>query len=395
MKQFLTGILALIILCNLSGCRQKNNDVSSLSTLETASESTESTNSTVVYQQPMISVAIPVVTETDKADDGTAVFHKTFQNISLIVPDPEVADSIILDFLNRTDMHDSTETIRKAAQAAFDSTSENWSPYLSQITFNPMRIDKGVLSMFGSYVSYDGAAHANTVYKSLSYDLSTGNSLSLSNILSDGADTNRICQMVLTALYAQKEDKQLYDGFEMTVKDRFNKESLINTDWFLSGTGLSFFFSPYEIGPYASGAVIAEIPYSQLTGILNDAYFPAERQRATGTVNAEIFQESALDRYTQFSEVVLEEGADKILLFTDALVYDVRVETGTMNGKQFTPSNTVLATYCLTPGDAIMIDSDFKDTLSTLRLSYTSNDKTMYYYIGINETNNTVTLTAS
>ena len=386
MKKFLILILALCLLFSSVGCAGNNMQTLSSSdntTETTLAETQTSTEDTCAISLPMVCLSLPVVEQSEKAQDGTVIFNYIHQNISLIVPEPEVADKIIVDFLNRTDINDDVTSIRSQAETAFASSPSYWSPYLAQILYQPTRIDSGILSMYGGYSSYNGAAHGGTVYQSVSYDLVTGEVLTLADILTSEADGEALYQYVLEALKDNAEATTLYEGYENIVKARFGSDYLQQTDWFFSGTGLCFFFSPYEIGPYSSGDIVAEISYEQLPGILNDAYFPAERQSASGTVNSEIFDENDLDKYKQFAEVILDENSEKYLLYTEGAVYDIRLEVGSWSadGSSFTPEHTVFAAYALTPGDGIMIQSQSSGKLPALRLTYSTDGKTVYRYI--------------
>lgn len=400
MKKRVIYILVTCLLLSLAGCKAQPGTAPNITQTNDAitessnSETTVSTEDVPVQQQPMVAVSVPVITQTEKAEDGTELFTYKYQNISLIVPDPEVADKVIVDFLNRTDIHEDIEQIFSLSKQAYADKSIPFTTYWVQNTYDPMRIDHGVLSLYGNYAAYSGGAHGTYTYKSVNYDLVTGSALFLGDILTEAATSDQLCQLVLTSLSAQKEDAQLFEGFESIVTNLFSQNFLQNDDWFFSNTGLCFFFSPYEIGPFSSGDIVAEIPYASLTGLLNDAYFPAERESAHGVVQAEVFDETALDRFTQFAEVVLAEGSNKTLLYTDKSLYDIRVETGTWsaNGSTFTPDHTVLAAYSLTPGDAIMIDAVLSNTLPTLRLSYTTGEDTVISYIGFDATANAVIL---
>lgn len=374
----------------------------------TESSSTSSANMTVpdttppstgaaVQQLPLLAASLPVVTQTEIAEGGTVIFSYTSQSLSLILPDPEVADKIIVDFLNRIDQTASdAESIRNSAINDYKS-AKNWNPYLCQVTYDPMRIDSGILSMFGHHVSYSGSAHAGAVYRSVSYDLITGEVLSLDDILSSNTDPNQLCKLILESLVVQREDLGLFDDFESTVSSRFDKNYRQDRDWFFSGDGLCFFFSPYEIGPYSSGAIVANIPYQKLVGILEDSYFPAEKESATGTIFAKHFADTDLDDYSQFAEVVLEEAGNKILLYTDTSVYDVRIETGFLSsdGTTFTQEHTVFAAYALSSGNAIMVDADLTGKQPILRLSYSTNGSTQYRYIMLTSDGKSVQLTVN
>ena len=164
------------------------------------------------------------------------------------------------------------------------------------------------------------------------------------------------------------------------VDDRFQRDVLDDESWYFSQTGLCFYFSPYEIAPYASGVIVAEVPYEQLTGILENAYFPEEIPAVKGTMLKAAFDASAQEEYESFWEISLEEGSPKILLHPDTTLYNVWLEIGN-NDEEFIPEYTVFAASALQAKDAIVITHDNVASLSDLRISYTSNNKTVYQTI--------------
>lgn len=404
MKQFAAIILCISIPLMLIACSvdtpYKDYTSTTKTTLESTEDTTTGTDSTssdqAVEQLPMFAVSVPTVTQEEKAEDGSVLFRYTFQNISLVGPEPDVADKIIVDFLNRIDATAANaEAIRTAAKDAYQPGNA-WNPYLCQLIFDPMRIDTSVISFFGSYANYSGTPHPETTFPSMTYDLLTGNTLKLGDILTQMESSDPLFNGVIEALNKQKDEKQLYDGFEATVKERFEKDITKDDSWYFSQEGLCFYFSPYEIAPYSSGVVVAQIPYSSLVGILKDAYFPAEEDASFGEIKADVFNESDLEKFTQFSEVILTDGA-KILLHTDKSVYDIRITKGSLsaNGAVFTPEHTVFAAYTLTPGDAVMVESSFSGTLPTLQLTYRTNDSSVCKYISFSAQSNSVNLTDS
>lgn len=389
MKNTLLILLTISILLSFSGCSLPvSNDfqAASTSTENKLSSTTTEPPAEEFEQKDMIAVSLPVINKAEQAEDGTTIFRYSYRNMSLIVPDPEVADKVIVDFLNRIDQTaDHASQILNAAKSAYAGSSQ-WTPYLCQISYDPMRIDPGVLSLMGSYATYSAAAHPESSYLSVNYDLVTGNVLSLDDILTDASATDTLYPYIIQALNLQKAEKFLYEGFEDTVKGQFDCNSASVDCWYFSQTGLCFYFSPYEIAPYASGVITVEIPYDKLTGILNDAYFPSETECGSSNVTVETFNEQDSGKFTQFSEVVLDSSSNKILLHTDGAVTHVQIETGSWNadGTVFTPAQTVFSAYSLTPGDAIMVESALSDTLPNLRVSYNSADGTMIYYIALN-----------
>ena len=73
-------------------------------------------------QQPMAAVSMPIVTDTLTADNGTVIAQLKHQNIHLFVQDQQIADMVIIDFLNRQDAHLSeAEQLKEQAKSVMSS----------------------------------------------------------------------------------------------------------------------------------------------------------------------------------------------------------------------------------------------------------------------------------
>lgn len=381
MKKIFCILICLFLI--LAGCA-KPNTTETQDTTHTAVISTTEPTAILPQQEAMYSVSVPSVSETTLADDGTVIFSYTHQSMMLTVPDPEVANKVIIDFLARNDTAATTaDTIRKAAEANYNQ-SPDWTPYLYNTTYSPMRMDQGVLSLFGSCVTYSGASHPERLSVSASYDLVTGDVLTLGSIMSANATTEDFCALVLEVLKEIEGSKYLYDGYEETVKQRFRQDESQDQDWYFSTSGLCFYFVPYEIAPYSSGVIIAEIPYGELSGLLYDGYFPAEREATAGCIYATVLDETDTARFTQIAELVLDPNEEMVFLQTDGILWDVKLEYGAWDStsRTFVPVYTALFSASLTPGDAIMIQTD---ELSSLRLTYTNGAETVSQHFSRSE----------
>ncbi len=388
MKKYLSVLLALCLLLSFAGCTKDT--VVPTQPSDTNTPSTNYNPKTV-----LTAVAVPAVTESFKAEDGTVIFNYTHQSMSLTLPDPDVADKVIIDFLNRADRaQDTAETIMSAAKAEYNESNAYWTPYLCSTLYDPVRIDPGVLSLFGTVVTYNGSAHPESVCVAANYDLLTGDVLTLASILAPEISSDNFCRLALDALAEIADEMYLYDDYEDTVRHRFSQDPSTDEAWFFTETGISFFFSPYDIAPYASGIITVEIPYSELTGILHEEYFPAEQAAAVGTVSAQRLQDTNMDSFEQITELVIDEGGEMALLYTEGTVHDVRIDSGTWDtsGKTFTKSYTAFATDTLSKGDAIMVESNIPDTMPCLRLSYRNGDREVSVYLSQNAKDGSIIL---
>lgn len=377
MKKIFCFIICLSVL--LVGCAKSATNETQPATTNTMPDTTTEPTYIVPQQEAMYAISVPTVSENTNAEDGTVIFSYTHPNIMLTLPDPDVANKVIIDFLSRIDNDTaSVESLCNTAKANYNQSSD-WVPYLYSITYSPMRMDQGVLSLFGSQITYSGASHPERLSMSASYDLVTGDVLTLGSIMSAQATRDDFCNLVLQKLDGIKDAKQLYDGYENTVTQRFSQDESQDQDWYFSTNGLCFYFVPYEIAPYSSGVVVVEIPYNELAGLLYDGYFPEERESTIGSIKASTTDETDITQFTQNAELTLDPDGQMVFLHTDSIVWDVRIEYGAWDTSNtlFTPVYTPLFSGTLTPGDAIMIQSN---ELSTLRLSYFNGQETVVQY---------------
>lgn len=330
-------------------------------------------------QFPMSAIFMPTVTETLYAEDGTLLYTGTYQEVSLTMPDTDCADAIIFDLLNRIDDNrDSDEQLRLWAQEDYTG-QEGWMPYTSEVLFAPQRMDEKVLSLYGTYFSYAGGVHPNYTCISANYDLATGEHLKLEDILVDKVAADKLCQMILDSLAQIAEEYYLYDDYIRTVDERFGTvfdPTWESTDaWYLSSEGLGIYFSPYEIAPYAMGKIEFLYTYDTLDGMINPNYIPADLpQTAPGIVEACLVQDVDLDSFSQFAEVTLDAEGEQVALFTDGLVTNLTLEIGQWDesGTDFYPKATIFAVNTLSPGDAVMLQTMFSDTMPHIRMRYLS-----------------------
>ena len=373
MKKQIAIILALTIAIALAGCAKKPaNTPEPTETIEptqTPSIATSPTASTAPAET-MIAVDVGVTTQDTIAEDGTVLFQRTNQKMHLILNNAQVADKITNDFLNRLDIEQDAASVEAAAKAAYTG-SQNWTPYFYGLTYNPQRIDQKVLSFYGDKVKFTGAAHPERSRKGASYDLSTGDVLTLASIMTTNATAEDFCKLVLDALAERAEGDFLREGYSEDVKRRFTADTTQDEGWYFTTTGLCFYFDPYEIAPYTSGVITAEIPYEKLTGLVQPDYLPAARASATGKVTISDFTPDLAEKFTHTAELVMDPEGKMYLAHTEGTVQDIRI-TFTSDDESY----TVFAANSLSAGEAIMVQAK-EGNAKNLELRYQANGETV------------------
>jgi len=377
MRKIITVLLCIVFL--LSGCKA---DISPTGTIpplvpdaepETTPAPTEGTISEPV-STALLAVSVPADSEHFYLEDGTELFTYTAQHMQLILPDEDIADRIILDFLNRVDAAKmDSESILIAAQQDYEPDIE-WFPYFYQLIYSPTRIDHGVLSLLGVRNSFAGSMHGNLSCVAANYDLSTGNVLTLGSIMHPDAQKDDFIAIINEKLRDQSEEYNLFEGFEDDVRNRISGDENLYEDFFFTGTGLSFFFAPYEIAPYASGIITVEIPYSELPGLIFDGYFPAERERIEGKMITGDFMSTDMEQFNNMAEITLTTGEEIMVVYPEGRVEDIRI-TIPGNGKNL-PPYTAFAALEMSAQNAVVI-SLAKDDIDGITVTYMSDGNTV------------------
>lgn len=389
MRKIISVFFVIASVFLLFGCQDTSVPAGTYGETNPATTTTHPTEVTVGQQEslqlPMYTISLPRTTEATTVGDGKIVFRYVYQNISLILPEAEVADRVILDFLNQQDAVSAyAKTAAETAKQSFSNDSQ-WTPHLLQMLYAPMRLDSGVLSLYGDKVSYTGAAHSVYSGQSLNYDLLTGNRLFLTDIIRNDITTDVLTQQISNTLASLVEEKHLFPSYEGMLSQLIPADLSLYTNWYFSNQGLCFYFTPGEIAPYATGTVVAEIPYDQLTRIMEDAYFPTEIVPESAVINAQLFDSADHAGFSRFSELILQKDAQRILLHADATVYDVKIyEVIASTGITEASGNPVLyAAHTLSANDAILIEADFSAVL--LMLTCYTEDGFQLFTITVND----------
>ena len=370
---FILTLLFTLFLCSCTAKAPLNPEIpdeTAATSATTIPTETEETPEYIPVREPLVSVCLPVQTEQYYAEDGTLLVSSHIQAMELTIQEPQIANRVIVDFLNRVDpVSQNVEGLYRTAQQNYNPDVP-WTPYLSQLIYTPTRLDPGVLSLFGTNITAAGTSHTDKACVSANYNLITGDVLTLGSIIAHVDQLDTLCDLVIQALEIQKEEKQLYSDYKKTVIARFAADESTNEQWFFTDTGLCFYFSPYEIAPYHSGTVLAEIPYDSLLGILDDNFFPAERMTTSGKLSIDSFSDSSTADVAHYIEAVLAKDARMLVIRGDDPVQNIRFLTE-LNGETV----TVFCAYGLYSDEAIVLEAT-DEQLESIRILYDADGMT-------------------
>lgn len=389
MKKLCAFVLCFAVILSSAACNNSKQPSEQESTIPT----TDPPVSTAPPTEPidpdvpstlenMYSVSLPITTEQYHSEDNVLLYSYSYQTIYPVLPDRDVSDKIIMDFTNRIEQTRTESNSLLAEAENSHSTSAVFSPFSYEIQYDVTRIDQGVLSLHGHIIQISETSPTNRHLISANYDLVTGDMLTLGSILYHADTKDDLAELVISQL-EEIEDLILYDEFRDTVKARFQRDESTDEEFYFNENGLCFYFAPYEIAPRSYGTVVAEIPYNKLTGIIDDAYFPAERTYTNGAMTVSTFNDADLDSYQQFVEIVADPSATKLLLTTDSAVQDIRIYEliWAKDGLSYTQTKNIYASNFLYRDNAILFEAEFDEFRPNYMLTYSIKGTTYVFYL--------------
>lgn len=384
MNRSICLFLAICFMLSLTACMQAPNptlpsaaatgtqpeESSAATTAPSIPDSTIQEGASAVYEAPMAAISLPLLFNSLKDDQGEEIAYYAHQDVSIVLPDADVAQVVTLDLLNKIDSTASAADAVFANAKADYKAQPDWLPYSYTVTYQPMRLDENILSLFGAEISFDSSPRSVHNAISATYDLTTGEALTLRTIFHEENFADAVCDIIIQTLAPRASE--LFADYESIIRSTFST-NVLNDSWYFSDDGLCFYFSPYEIAPYASGTIVSEIPYEKLSGLLKDAYFPGERLSYSGALIVTPLENGEIpETLTQFAEVTVTPGSEKLLLTTDGSISNIRLHyTPNRNGSTI-DKTMILAAAGMGPTDAILmeIDTETAEYISVFFESY-------------------------
>lgn len=364
MKKAISYLLIVCTLLLITGCNKEEPSSDNTPAPTTPSSNPEIITEPITLDVPFLAVGLPNISESTCADDGTEIYKESHPYMTLTLDGQVTADLIINDFMSKVDSSlSAAESLKAAAQSAYNGNS-NFTPYQFSLNYTPTRIDTSVLSLFGSSVRYSGGSHPEHSCVAANYNIISGDPLTLGSIIKHQDSVDDLAKLLIKQLNVQKEEKFLRDGFEEDIMLRFSQDISFDSDWYFSKKGLCFYFAPYEIAPYSSGVIIAEIPYEELADILDPAFFPPESVENHGEITITPFSVDTANSFQQTSELILDEDGQKYFIFSSSCIENIQIVSRSTESANGDGETVYYTAYCLNPGNAIMLQA---------------NDASMYY----------------
>lgn len=217
------------------------------------------------------------------------------------------------------------------------------------------------LSMQFMESEYYGGAHPLSMRFSHTFDLNTGEELTLSD-LTDPENPRAEEELISLFTQALKETLKGYPQPESAIRGVFEGEYNYNL-WHFTQEGLQISFAPYVIAQYGAGYIEPVVPYGKLHGILRSEYLPSESSREDSSSGLKAASrpdgQTCLTSDGPLRNVVIGNGYNEYSVYrTDILFYSNIVKEGELIPLPESAGGILIGEYGTTHPHAVCITSD-------------------------------------
>lgn len=150
------------------------------------------------------------------------------------------------------------------AKEAMAQSPEYFGGFTNTVKYTVQRADSRILSVREDWSSYTGGVHPNSGTFGLNFDPGTGEELTLADVLTD-------VEPVHAMLAERLREKYPDVGFD-NLDELLGYYQPENFHWTLGYQGITFYFSPYDIAPYAAGLLTATFWFDETPELFRQEY---------------------------------------------------------------------------------------------------------------------------
>ncbi len=180
--------------------------------------------------------------------------------------------STIFDYAFLTEKPESFQSLIEELSTEYASILKEYPNYSAswsmEINSDIIYQDSSFISVASTIYSYTGGAHPNSYQVYRSFDLATGNPITLADILIPEYEDelNQAAEIEFRMLKEIPPNEELKDKGYFFEGGNF----LLNDNFAIINKSLIFYFNPYEIAPYAVGPTELELKLTDYINLINE-----------------------------------------------------------------------------------------------------------------------------
>lgn len=180
--------------------------------------------------------------------------------------------STIFDYAYVTEKPESFKDLINELSTEYTSILKEFPDYKAswsmEITSDIIYQDSSYISVASTIYSYTGGAHPNSYQVYRSYDLSTGNAITLADVLNPSFEDelNEAAEIEFRMLKEIPPSQDLKDRGYFFETGNFT----LNDNFAIINKSLVFYFNTYEISSYANGPTELELKLTDYVNLVNE-----------------------------------------------------------------------------------------------------------------------------
>lgn len=214
--------------------------------------------------------------ENDPISEYDVIAHASWEKLRLANEDaasyPNLNNALI-DLADSQDrfMSDQMEFMAEDARLYLEdaANADYFNGYSSTSDYNIMRADNVVMSIMEEFSSYTGGAHPYWGVIGVNLDPATGEIMPIESVI---ADTEALPDLIGEKLVASYGE-HLYDTALDLLSARDDQGNLeYSWNWSVNYQGVTFYFNPYELAPYAAGMLTVTLWFDEAPELFNHEF---------------------------------------------------------------------------------------------------------------------------
>lgn len=202
-----------------------------------------------------------------EAEDGTAIFE-----VKLAYPvlqgeeeGVQAINSFFRDWRTKRLVEyesDENSTRQTALEVYRESKDSGWpGPWGEQYAVSVVKTWNGYVSVLMDAYLYEGGSHGMPWKEGYAFNLADGKRAQISEVTGKtGGEWDKILRAGFSKVVSMGEEGEYYEDALEILKER----DMQDVGFYFTDTGIHFYLPPYEIGPYSTGYVEMEVPFSEL-----------------------------------------------------------------------------------------------------------------------------------
>lgn len=324
-----------------------------------------------------------------KSEDDTEIFVYSYQQPILQGSAPGIhMINTKLDNATTAFLYGSGGVEEMTELAKMDWRESWFNCYRLERKTSVARLDDVVASFRYEDYAFNGGVHGNTYEYGMTYDMVSGEHMTLANLTEDEAGLKLVCRQHLLEVMGAEDfpgRENLMDGYEQQLDS-------VMKNWVLTDEGLQFIAQPYIISTYAMGTLRITVPYEKIAHVLLEKWLPAEKGHGGGTVSVTQV-DSPEPAAVNF---VTDAEGENLVVRVNGAVYGLSVEeisAGKQRGAMGPTVEKQLLYSSVVASESFGLQADVPEEGATMLLRWRDGSGTEYRYLLTRDTKHGAALT--